>query len=95
MRKRGKDGDGIRISSLLERSRGFSGQAPELFVLGKYYEANRQLFPDAIFKINGSTEPAVMARMDIVMIPGETQNFKITTKEDFDRFKNILIQTQP
>ena len=33
-------GDGMRISSLLERNRVFAGQAPELFVLGKYYEAN-------------------------------------------------------
>ncbi len=87
MRKRGKDGDGIRISSLLERSRGFSGQAPELFVLGKYYEANRQLFPDAIFKINGST---VMAGMDIAMIPEDERNFKITTAADLERFQEIV-----
>ncbi len=90
MRKRGKDGDGIRISSLLERSRGFSGQAPELFVLGKYYEANRQLFPDAIFKINGSTEAAVMAGMDIAMIPEDERNFKITTAADLERFQEIV-----
>lgn len=87
--------DGKRISALLDRDVLYAGQAPELFVLGKYYEANKKLLPNSIFKINGSTEPAVMAGMDIVMIPGETQNFKITTKEDLDRFKNILIQTQP
>lgn len=82
--------DGMRISSLLERSRVFAGQAPELFVLGKYYEANRRLLPDDIFKMNGSTEPAVMAGMDIVMIPGEERNFKITTAADLERFREIV-----
>ena len=83
-------GDGRKISSLLERSRVYAGQAPELFVLGKYYEANRQLSPDGILKINGSTEPAVLAGMDIVMIPGDEKNFKITTAADLERFQEIV-----
>ena len=44
------------------------------------------MFPDDILKINGSTEPAVLAGMDIVMIAGEEENFKITTKADLERF---------
>ncbi len=83
-------GDGMRISSLLERNRVFAGQAPELFVLGKYYEANRRLLPDTIYKINGSTEPAVMAGMDIAMIPGDERNFKITTAKDLEHFREIV-----
>lgn len=83
-------GDGRKVSSLLERSRVFAGQAPELFVLGKYYEANRRLLPDDIFKINGSTEPAIMAGMDIAMIPGDERNFKITTAADLERFREIV-----
>lgn len=82
--------DGRRITSLLERSRIFAGQAPELFVLGKYYEANRALLPERILIINGSTEPAVMAGMDIAMIPGDETNFKITTKADLERFQEII-----
>lgn len=81
--------DGGRITSLLERSRIFAGQAPELFVLGKYYEANRALLPERILKINGSTEPAVMAGMDIAMIPGDEGNYKITTMADLERFREI------
>lgn len=81
--------DGRRVSSLLQRSSVFAGQAPELFQLGKYYEANRRLLPETILKINGSTEPAVMAGMDIVMIPGDEGNFKITTKTDMERFQEI------
>ena len=79
--------NGIKIASLLDRGRIFAGQAPELFLLGKYYEANRALLPERILQINGSTEPAVMAGMDIVMIPGDEGNFKITTKADLIRFQ--------
>lgn len=77
------------VSSLLDRSRVFAGQAPEVFCFGKYYEANRRLMPEAVLKVNGSTEPAVMAGMDIVMIPGDENNFKITTREDLERFQQI------
>lgn len=78
------------VDRLLERSTIFAGQAPEVFLFGKYYEANRRLFPDQILKINGSTEPAVLAGMDIAMIPGDEQNFKITTKADLERFRSII-----
>lgn len=80
-------GDGNKIISLLDRSMVYAGQAPEAFVLGKYYEANRTLLPDKILHINGSTEPAIMAGMDIAMIPGEESNYKITTRADLERFK--------
>ena len=83
-------GDGKGITSLLERSRIFAGQAPEAFLFGKYREANRALLPERIFKINGSTEPAVMAGMDIAMIPGDEANFKITTRADLERFREII-----
>lgn len=82
--------DGRKVSSLLRRSSVFAGQAPELFQLGKYYEANRRLLPERILGINGSTEPAVLAGMDIVMIPGDEGNFKITTKADLERFREIV-----
>lgn len=83
-------GDGKQIISLLEREKVYAGQAPEAFILGKYYEANRCLIPDQIGRINGSTEPAIMAGMDIAMIPGEEGNFKITTSADLERFKALL-----
>ena len=83
-------GDGRTITSLLNRSQIFAGQAPELFILGKYYEANTALLPDDILQINGSTEPAVMAGMDIAMIPGDEGNFKITTGADLERFREIV-----
>ncbi len=82
--------DGKRISGLVRRSEIYAGQAPEAFRIGAYYEANRRLCPDRILEINGSTEPAVMAGMDIVMIAGDEGNFKITTIEDLKRFQEIV-----
>lgn len=82
--------DGRTVSSLLKRDEVYAGQAPELFRFGKYYEAVRSLLPDQVLKVNGSAEPAVMAGMDIVMIPGDEGNFKITTRADLDRFQEIV-----
>lgn len=86
--------DGKKISSLLDRGSIFAGQAPELFCLGTYYEANVKLLPDRILKINGSTEPAILAGCDIAMIPGDEKNFKITTKEDLRQFEQIAERWQ-
>ena len=83
--------DGKKITTLLKRSEIYAGQAPEVFRLGPYYEANCRLLPEKIKQINGSTEPAIMAGMDIVMIPGDEGNFKITTKEDLERFRTMII----
>lgn len=85
--------DRERISSLLDRSHIFAGQAPEAFRLKKYYEANVKLLPKKILEINGSTEPAVLAGLDIVMIPGDEANFKITTREDLTRFKEKVYRS--
>ncbi|HCL00892.1 MAG TPA: 2-C-methyl-D-erythritol 4-phosphate cytidylyltransferase [Lachnoclostridium phytofermentans] len=97
--------DGMQISSLLNRKKVFAGQAPEFFVYKKYLDANERLItwsmssngtdkliaPDSdIYMINGSTEPAIMAGMDICIVPGNESNFKITTAEDFARFKIVI-----
>lgn len=82
--------NGKTVSSLLDRGKIYAGQAPETFAFGKYYEANRALWPDKILRINGSTEPAVMAGMDIAIILGDERNFKITTEADLERFREIV-----
>ena len=78
--------NGTKVDRLLDRSCIFAGQAPELYRLKKYLEANEKLLPDEILRINGSTEPAVMAGLDVAMIPGDENNYKVTTKKDMDRF---------
>ena len=82
--------DGKKVDTLLERSEVYAGQAPEAFRLGAYYEANKRLFPDRIYTINGSAEPAVLSGMDIAMIPGDEGNLKITTAGDLAHFSEIL-----
>lgn len=79
-----------RITGLLDRRQVFAGQAPELFRLGKYYDANIALLPDEILQINGSTEVAIMAGLDIVMVAGDEGNYKITTQEDLNRFRQQI-----
>ena len=63
--------DGKQVFGLLNRSEIYAGQAPEVFRIGPYYEANVRLLPDQILAINGSAEPAILAGLDIIMIPGE------------------------
>lgn len=86
--------DGKQVKSLLRREQIFAGQAPESFVLGKYLDANKKLLPDRILTVNGSTEPAIMAEMDIFMIPGDENNFKITTKADYERFCSLVVNLE-
>ena len=82
--------DGRCISGLVERSKIYAGQAPEAFIFGKYLMANEILMPDKILKINGSTEPAVIAGLDVALIDGDEKNFKITTKTDLEKFKEYI-----
>lgn len=82
--------NGSAVTGLLDRQKIFAGQAPELFRLKKYYCANVALTPDDLRLINGSAEPAVMAGMDIAMIPGDENNFKITTRSDLERFIQMI-----
>ena len=79
--------DGLEIDSLLNRQEIYAGQAPETFLYGKYLKANQKLVDSGeILKINGSTEPAIMAGMKMHMIAGDEGNFKITTGDDLVRF---------
>lgn len=82
--------DGKVVSSLINRDKLYAGQAPELFRLQPYIQANEALLPDKILLVNGSTEPAIMAGMDIVMILGDENNYKITTKTDMKRFTEMM-----
>lgn len=83
-------GEDREVTGLLDRSRVYAGQAPEVFDIEAYYEANVSLIPDKILRINGSTEPAVMAGINVVTVDGEEDNFKITTQADLERFRRML-----
>lgn len=78
--------DGKSITSLVDRNTIFAGQAPEVFLFNKYLAANEALLPDKIKSIHGSSEPAAMAGMDIVLVEGDEENIKITTMDDLHGF---------
>lgn len=82
--------DGKRITKLLERSKIFAGQAPELFNLEKYHKANIELLPDKILKINGASEVAMLAGMNIAMIDGDESNVKVTTQKDVEHYRMVF-----
>ncbi|MBR6003961.1 MAG: 2-C-methyl-D-erythritol 4-phosphate cytidylyltransferase [Lachnospiraceae bacterium] len=79
-----------KIVGLLERERIFAGQAPELFRYKEYLDANESLSKKQLLKIHGSTEPAIMAGLDVVTIRGDEENFKITTPIDLEKYKNLF-----
>lgn len=82
--------DGKAVSALLERREVFAGQAPEFFRLGKYLRANESLPREKMLTLNGATEPAILAGMDIALVPGDEGNFKVTTATDMDRYLALL-----
>lgn len=82
--------NGKKVDELLNRNCIYAGQAPEAFLFDKYFHANEELLPDRILHVKGSTEPAVMAGLDVAMIPGDQRNFKVTTNEDLERVKELL-----
>lgn len=83
--------DGKTLSGCIPREQIYAGQAPEAFRFGPYLKANEALMPDRIRRINGSTEPALMAGLDMAILPGEPSNFKVTVAEDMDRVRQIIM----
>ena len=82
--------DGKSIGKLLDRNTIYAGQAPELFGFTDYFAANMALTSDEMKKINGASEPAVMANLDVVMIAGDENNTKVTTEADLKKFMASL-----
>lgn len=82
--------DGKSITSLLDRSKLWAGQAPEAFVFGKYLQIHEKMSHEELLKINGSTEIAFKQGLKVEMVEGDPMNFKITTPEDLSNFESIV-----
>lgn len=80
--------NGSTVSGLLKRDILYAGQAPESFVYGKYYDAHLAYSESEIASFSGSTELAIKNNMNIQIIKGDELNYKITTIEDFHKFKH-------
>ena len=81
---------GKEISQLLDRNLLYAGQAPEVFRLKKYYTLNSSVTSGTLTNTRGSSEIAFQHGMNIRLIPGDENNYKLTTPEDLARFKNSI-----
>ncbi len=79
--------DGKTISSLLNRDELFAGQAPEAFKLDQYLAVHDAMSDEELANVRGSSEIAYRHGMKIKLVKSEEANFKITTKEDLEKFK--------
>lgn len=82
--------DGKSITSLLDRSELFAGQAPESFRYGKYRKIHEDASDEEIMNTRGSSEIAYNHGMKIRLFEGAEKNFKITTMEDLTNFEAEL-----
>ena len=78
--------DGTKIDGLLNRSELFAGQAPELFRFGPYYDINCVLSEAELETVRGTSEIAYRNGLSVNLVPGDEDNYKITTKADLERF---------
>lgn len=82
--------DGVSLSTILPRHELFSGQSPEGFVFGRFFNAHSRFSDEEISNIRGCSELAYKAGLSVKLIPGTERNFKITTIEDLRSFELIL-----
>lgn len=82
--------DGNTITNLMTRSEIFAGQAPEAFRFGAYYDVHNSVDDEEISKTAGSSEIAFRHGIEIKLVEGSERNFKITGREDLERFEQIL-----
>lgn len=81
--------DGGVITSVPDRSLLHKGQTPEAFHLGKYLKIHDEASYDEISAVTGGAQFAQQKGISVYLSRGEEINFKITTPEDLERFKQI------
>ena len=81
--------DGVSITALIDRSEIYAGQAPECFRLGKYLDILYKMSEVELLAVTGSTQIAYMNNFNIRLVEGSEENFKITTPEDLERFRQL------
>lgn len=78
--------DGKTISTLLNRDTLYAGQAPEGCHLGSYLKINEELSDKEMELIRGTSAIAFEKGLSVGLFAGSEKNYKITTKEDFNKF---------
>lgn len=83
-------GQGGCVTDVPKRSTLRAGQTPEAFRLGKFLEVHEERSHEEIAAVTGGAEFAFRCGMSVFLSEGEEINFKLTTPEDMDRFKQIV-----
>jgi 2-C-methyl-D-erythritol 4-phosphate cytidylyltransferase len=78
---------GFAVESLLNRKNIFAGQTPESFLLKKYLACHDGLTDQEIASSTGGSQLAFSKGMNIKLATGKPSNYKITTIEDFEKFR--------
>lgn len=78
------------IDGLLDRNTLFKGQAPTSFRLKAYYELNSKTPSDKLSTFRADHELCFDNDWRVHCIPGEENNFKLTTPGDIDRMITLI-----
>lgn len=86
--------DGECITDVPNRAQLHAGQTPEAFKLGAYLRIHEQASYEEICKVTGGAQFAKNKGLKVFLSKGEERNFKITTPEDLERFKQIITRNE-
>ncbi len=81
---------GHTVDEIVDRNKLFSAQTPECFYLLPYWDINNRTAPEDRALIMGNYELAYRYGWKIHPVPGDENNFKLTTPGDMDRMTIIL-----
>ena len=76
--------DGFKIESMPDRKAIFHGQAPDSFKLNVFKKALKTLTKEEKMEVTGTAQICFVKGIDVFMVPGDSSNFKITTRQDLD-----------
>lgn len=81
---------GESVDNLLDRTTLFCGQAPESFYLLPYWTLHAKTDPALLSSFRADHELCYFHKWNIRCIPGEENNFKLTTPSDIDRMISLI-----
>ena len=81
--------DGKKISAITDRSKCYHAKAPQCFYLGELLAAHMKAIKDGNTNMIDSASLMKHYGHDLFVVPGTTDNIKITTPSDFYAFRAL------